>query len=258
MPLVTVDDQSISLDVRGSRGATVLFIHGIGPGGAVWDLVTQGLEETNRAFVLDLPGFGPSPTGDLPGDVEDAATLVHRVLHAHGHTEPLFVVGHAYGGLVTLDFAARFPSHVSRMALVSTAGFDRNPAATLERRDAVQAGGWDAGAADAWLRTGLEEDLAEAHFEAMRDLTAQVDSNLITACLTSSARRVLLENACEISATTLLVRGSNDPFVSQSDVQLLAARLTGAEVFTLPSVGHWPSLEAPDELRAELARFFGL
>ena len=258
MPLITVDNRSISLDVRGSGGATVLFIHGIGPGGVIWDLVTQGLAETSRALVLDLPGFGASVRGDLSGDVDDAATLVHRVLHTHGQTEPLIVVGHAYGGLVALNFAARFPSHVSRLALVSTAGFDRNPASTLERRDDVQSNGWDAAAADAWLRAGLVEDLAEAHFDAMRDQAAAVDANLVTACLASSARRVLLEDATDVNLPLLLVRGSDDPFVTDDDLQILAARMPGAEVFTLAGAGHWPSLEAPDELRAELVRFFEL
>ena len=214
------------------------------------------MEETCRAFVLDLPGFGASVLGDLSGDVDDAATLVHRVLHTNGQTDPLIVVGHAYGGLVALNFAARFPGHVSRLVLVSTAGFDRNPAATLERRDAVQSNGWDAAAADGWLRAGLVEDLAEAHLEAMREQAAEVNADLIAACLGSSARRVLLEDATDVNLPLLLVRGSDDPFVTDDDLQILAARMPGAEVFTLAGVGHWPSLEAPDELRAELVRFF--
>lgn len=258
MPLVTVDDRDISLDVRGAGATTVLFIHGIGPGGAVWDLVTQGLTDDCRAFVLDLPGFGASTRGGLTGAVDDTATLVHRVLHAHGHTEALPVVGHAYGGLVALNFAARFPSHVSRLALVSTAGFDRDPAATLKRRDDIQANGWDVAAAEAWLRAGLVEDLASAHFDAMRDHAATVDADLVAGCLASSARRVLLENATDITVPSLLVRGSDDPFVSDHDLRILAARLDEAAVFSLAGVGHWPSLEAPDELRAELVRFFGL
>ena len=258
MPLVTVDDRDISLDVRGTGSATVLFIHGVGPGGAAWDLVTQGLTDTCRAFVLDLPGFGKSERGDLGGDIDDAATLVHRVLHAHGHTEALPIVGHAYGGLIALSFAARFPSHVSRLALVSTAGFDRDPRASMERLNGIENGGWDAAGAEAWLRAGLVEELAEAHMAAMRDAAASADADLIAGCLASSAGRVLLEDATDITAPTLLVRGSDDPFVFESDVEVLAARLTGAEVFTLAGVGHWPSLEAPDELRAELVRFFGL
>ncbi len=258
MPLVSVDNRSVSLDVRGSGSTTVLFIHGVGPGGAAWDLVTQGMADTCRAYVLDLPGFGKSERGSATGSVDDAATLVHRVLHAQGQTEPLAIVGHAYGGLAALAFAARFPSHVTKLALVSTAGFDNNPAATLGRRNRITDAGWDAGTAEDWLRAGLVEDLAEAHFDAMRDAAAEVDADVISGCLASSARRVLLEEAGEIEAPTLLVRGSADPLVSESDLQILAARLSGAEVVSTPGVGHWPSLEAPDELRAELVRFFGL
>ena len=258
MPLVTVDDRSVSLDVRGSGSTAVLFIHGVGPGGAEWDLVTQGLADTCRAFVLDFPGFGKSERGNAAGSVDDAATLVHRVLHAQGQTAPLAIVGHAYGGLAALNFAARFPSHVNQLALVSTSGFDRDPRASVERLNGFENGGWDVDGADAWLRAGLVEELAEGHFAAMRDAAAAVDADLIAGCLASSARRVLLEDATDITAPTLLVRGSDDPFVSDSDVQILAARLAATEVFTLPDVGHWPSLEAPDELRAELVRFLAL
>lgn len=258
MPLVTVDNQRISLNVRGTGSATVLFIHGVGPSGAVWDLVTQGLADTCRAFVPDLPGFGKSERGAALGSIDDAATLVHRVLHAQGYTEALPIVGHAYGGLVALSFAARFPSHVSRLALISTAGFDRDPAVTREHRESIENAGWDADRAEAWLRAGLVEDLAEAHFAAMRDDAAAVEADVVAGCLTSSGRRVLLEDACAIGAPALLVRGSSDPFVSESDVQILAARLTGATVCSLAGVGHWPSLEAPDELRAELVRFLEL
>lgn len=258
MPLVTVDNRSVSLNVRGSGSTTVLFIHGVGPGSAAWDLVTQGLADTFRAFALDFPGFGKSERGNATGSIDDAATLVHRVLHAQGHTEALPVVGHAYGGLAALNFAARFPSHVSHLALVSTAGFDRDPRASMERLNGIENGGWDSAGAEAWLRAGLVEELAEAHFAAMQDAAAAVDADLIAGCLADSARRVLLEDATDIAAPTLLVRGSDDPFVSDSDVQILAARLAAGEVFTLPDVGHWPSLEAPDELRAELVRFLGL
>ena len=119
----------------------------------------RGLADTCRAFVLDFPGFGKSERGSSTGSIDDAATLVHRVLHAQGQTEALPVVAHAYGGLVALNFAARFPSHVSHLVLVSTAGFDRDPGASVERLNGIENGGWDADGADAWLRAGLVEDL---------------------------------------------------------------------------------------------------
>jgi pimeloyl-ACP methyl ester carboxylesterase len=258
MPLVNVDDRSVSLDVRGTGARTVLFVHGVGPGGPTWDLVTQGLSETCRSFVLDLPGFGRSARGNLTGDLDDATTLVHRVVHAQGHTEPLLVVGHGFGGLIALNFAARFPSHVDRLALVSTSGFDHNPELALEHANGLGDDGWGPDASEAWLRAGLVEELADAHFEAMRDSAADVDADLIAGLLNSSAQRVLLEDAGEIDVPSLLVRGSDDPFTREVDLGILAARLAGAEVATIPGVGHWPSLEAPDELRAELVRFFEL
>ncbi len=255
MPAITIDGRSVSLDVRGSGAAAALFVHGVGPGSTVWDLVAQGLDDTRRALLLDLPGFGASEQGNFSGSVSDAATLVHHVLHAYGVTGALPVVGHGFGALVALDVAARFPSHVKGLALISTAGFEPNPAALLARSGAAS-NGWGESDADAWLRDGLVERLADEHLAAMRAQAAAPDGALVAACFASSARRVLLETAADVAAPSILIYGSRDPFVRSRDVELLAARLPESRVAAIDGVGHWPALEAPDELRAELTRFF--
>ena len=55
---------------------------------------------------------------------------------------------------------------------------------------------------------------------------------------------------------SLLVHGSDDPFVSGSDhADPGCPHARKPRSSRLSGVGHWPSLEAPDELRAELVRF---
>lgn len=258
MPTITVDGLDTSLDVKGEGTDSILFIHGIGAGATSWELVAQGLPDNYRSLLLDLPGFGSSARGSFTGDIDDAATFVHHTLHSFGQTDALSIVGHAYGALVALSFTARFPSHVDHLALLATSGVDHDTNTTLERAAAIQTSGWDETEAANWLRSGFMEEPNKEHFAAIQTAAAAPDADLIAGCFTSSAKRVLLEESDLITAPTLLIHGSQDHFVRQDGVQALASRLHNSSLVTLDGVGHTAPIEAPDEVRTELIRFFSI
>ena len=255
MPTITVDGQDTLLDIKGEGPNSILFIHGIGAGAASWELVAQGLPENYRALLLDLPGFGSSARGGFTGDIDDAATFVHHALHSFGQTEPLSIVGHAYGAQVALSFTARFPDHVDHLALLATSGLDHDTTTTLERAASIQTSGWDETEAANWLRSGFIEEPNDEHFAAMQTAAAAPDADLIAGCFISSAKRVFLEDSDLITTPTVLIHGSQDPFVRQDGVHALASRLQSSSLVTLDGGGHTAPIEAPDEVRAELIRF---
>jgi pimeloyl-ACP methyl ester carboxylesterase len=258
MPTATVDNRKISMDFRGEGTDRILLIHGVASGSSVWNLVTQSLPDNCRAIAIDLPGFGGSERGDFSGNIEDAATVVHKALHSIGQTEPLFLLGHGYGGLVCLSLASRFPSHVNRLALVSTAGFEPDPTALLSRLASLEQDGWDKDKATDWIREGLAELPADDHLDSLCEEMARVDQDLIASCLRHQATKVFLETADSIGSPTLLIRGSEDTAVGPTDIHVLKARLKNVETVTIDGVGQQPALEAPDELRIEISRFFNL
>ncbi len=258
MPIASVDNRKISLDFQGVGTDRILFVHGITSGSGVWNLIIQGLPDNCRAITIDLPGFGNSERGDFSGDIENAATVVHKALHSIGQTEPLFMVGHGYGGLVCLNLASRFPSHVNRLALASTAAFEPDPAAFLNRLANLDGDTWDKDKANSWIRAGLVELPAKNHLDAISEEMAKVDHDLLAGCVQHQAKKVLLETACSIETPTLLIRGSEDTAVGPTDIHALKARLQNVETITIEGVGQEPALEAPDELRVELSRFFNL
>ena len=102
------------------------------------------------------------------------------------------------------------------------------------------------------------EEPNKEHFAAIQTAAAAPDADLIAGCFTSSAKRVLLEESDLITAPTLLIHGSQDRFVRQDGVQALASRLHNSSLVTLDGVGHTAPIEAPDEVRTELIRFFSI
>jgi pimeloyl-ACP methyl ester carboxylesterase len=113
-------------------GSPVVLIHGL-PGTAEdWEDVTP-LLVGHRTIAIDRPGFGYSTGGYVP--FERQLTVIHQLLAELHVTRPI-LVGHSYGGTVSLGYAERYPNDVSGLVLV----------------DAAAAG----------LRTGTFED-AQAH-----------------------------------------------------------------------------------------------
>jgi pimeloyl-ACP methyl ester carboxylesterase len=112
---------------RPGSGPAVLLIHGL-PGTAEdFDLVTP-LLAGRRTIAIDRPGFGFSSGGYFPFSRQlQAVQEVIERLHL-GHP---ILVGHSYGGAISLAFAERHPNEVDGLVLVDAA-------ATCTRNSAFQ------------------------------------------------------------------------------------------------------------------------
>ncbi len=98
-------------------GTPVVLIHGL-PGTADdWEDVTP-LLAGHRTIAIDRPGFGYSTGGYVPFDrqLEAIDALLHKL-----HVVRPILVGHSYGGTISLGFAERYPSEVSGLVLVDAA-----------------------------------------------------------------------------------------------------------------------------------------
>jgi pimeloyl-ACP methyl ester carboxylesterase len=102
---------------RPGSGTPVVLIHGL-PGTADdWEHVTP-LLAGRRTIAIDRPGFGYSTGGYVPFDrqLEAIDTLLHKL-----HVVRPILVGHPYGGTISLGFAERYPSEVRGLILVDAA-----------------------------------------------------------------------------------------------------------------------------------------
>lgn len=98
-------------------GTPVVLIHGL-PGTAEdWEDVSP-LLAGHRTIAIDRPGFGYSTGGYVPFD-QQLRTL-HELL-AKLHVARPILVGHSYGGTVSLGYAERYPGEVRGLVLVDAA-----------------------------------------------------------------------------------------------------------------------------------------
>ncbi len=119
----SVEGRRANFGVAG-EGLPVLFLHGWALGHRAYKralkrLVLQGC----RVYAPAMPGFGGS--ADLPRagfGLGSYARWVAGFLDAVGVDEPVFAVGHSFGGAVAVQLAHDHPDRVGHLALVSSVG----------------------------------------------------------------------------------------------------------------------------------------
>jgi pimeloyl-ACP methyl ester carboxylesterase len=119
----TVEGRPALYGVAG-EGLPVLFLHGWGLGQHAYKRALKRLVQLGcRVYAPALPGFGG--TADLPGEhlsFEGYAKWTAAFLDAVGVTEPVFLVGHSFGGGVSIKLAHDHATRVRYLVLVNSLG----------------------------------------------------------------------------------------------------------------------------------------
>lgn len=105
-------------------GEPLIFLHGWGLGHHSYKRAMKRLVRLGvRVIAPALPGFGG--TAELPAEefsIEGYADWVARFLDELAIDEPVFIVGHSFGGGVAISFAHRHTDRVRLVVLINSIG----------------------------------------------------------------------------------------------------------------------------------------
>jgi pimeloyl-ACP methyl ester carboxylesterase len=120
---VLIDGRRVNYGVAG-RGLPVLFIHGWALGQHAYKRALKRLVRLGcQVYAPALPGFGG--TTALPAEdtnIAGYAAWVDAFLDTAGVDEPVFAVGHSFGGGVATKLAHDFPDRVGYLVLINSVG----------------------------------------------------------------------------------------------------------------------------------------
>src|SRR4051812_46940490 len=99
------------------RGDPVILLHGYAQNSHMWRPLMRELAKTHLVVAPDLRGFGDSGKPASGYDKKTMAQDVHALARSLG-IQKAGVAGHDIGLMVGYAYAAQYPSHVARLALM--------------------------------------------------------------------------------------------------------------------------------------------
>lgn len=114
--------------LEAGQGPLIVLVHGFTGSKENWLPVMRELAKTHRVIAPDLPGWGESERqADADYGPGAQADRLAEFL-ATFHEQPALLVGHSMGGQIVGLLAARHPTQVGRIVLMSSAGvkFEEN------------------------------------------------------------------------------------------------------------------------------------
>jgi pimeloyl-ACP methyl ester carboxylesterase len=244
--------QIAGLTVRyqvGGQGPQVLLLHGWGGAIESFSPVLDDLQRSYTVAAFDLPGFGNSSLPPCTWGSPDYARLTLKVMDRL-HLDRPHLIGHSFGGQVSIQLAATSPDRVGRLVLVCSAGIRTRPAlATRLKRRTARLGRWLA-VYGGWMGEKLRAEI-------YRRVQSQDYAN--AGPLRPTLVRVINEDLTPllplITSPTLLVWGDQDREVPLSAAQVMVRLVPAAQLVVLENAGHFAYLDQFDQFRLLVGRF---
>ena len=253
-------------------GPAVLLIHGLNGFKEGWGRLPDALADSGlRVVAVDLPGFGGTP-GLARTTPQGLARAIEPLM---ADLAPVSLVAHSLGAQVAMLAAAERPERVGGLALLAPwvlARPRRLPPRTfsdvlqmpvvgrpLARLLIARARRSPARRRDAYLTT-VGDPAALTADPAMAALLEEASARLLHGNLramvdwgASGLRFDVRTLARLVRGPALVAAGTLDRVTPLPGARWLADALPDGRLVTLPGVGHFPQVEAPEEMAAAIA-----
>jgi pimeloyl-ACP methyl ester carboxylesterase len=250
------DGASIALE-EGGTGPSLLLIHGSGAFRKSWVRVAPRLQARFHTYAMDRRGHGESTDGpnySLAREAEDIVQVVETL------PQPVFVLGHSYGAIVTLE-ALRLTHKVSRAVIYEPPvpvpdGIPRTSPDTICAR---LAGGDNEGALLAFFKdyVRLPPPLIEGLFhDPSWAVRVKLAPTLCRESTVVSTYAFAPGRFAGVTTPPLFLLGGGSPPQMATSVRTVASALPHSRLHILPGQQHDAMFTAPDLLATEASDFF--
>ncbi|MFN8593351.1 MAG: alpha/beta hydrolase [Thermomicrobiales bacterium] len=244
---------------RSGAGWPLLLLHGTSADHRRWQPVLDALATHFTVYNVDRRGRGGS--GDAPDyrlehEYDDVVAMVESF------AVPIDIIGHSYGGLITLEAAPRLEGRIRSMVLYeSPMNVTDVPLASPEviaRMEAILAAGDREEVVSTLMRDLVQ--VPEADLAHMRTLPVWQARLGAAPTIPRELRAVLEyrfhpERFRDLTTPTLLLLGGASPANVAAATHAVAAALPNAQTVVLPGQGHVAMDSAPDLFMTEVLQF---
>jgi len=222
----------------GPAGTTraLVFLHGWGQSHTSMLPMAELLGAIGTRYVLDLPGFGVSEAPPIEWDTFAYAKRIRTWLDEQG-IDKADLVGHSFGGRVSVQMGAHFPERVRSIVLIGAAGL--RPKRSFRQRFRVALSRW-LGKLARMLPAALRDPLLRWREGKFGSPDFRQAKEPLRSILSRVVAEDLQEEARKVRAPTFLLWGRDDDQTPVDMAERYKALIAGSELVVLDNLGHFP------------------
>jgi pimeloyl-ACP methyl ester carboxylesterase len=254
-------------------GEAVLLIHGMAGCSDTWNAVLPRLAKHYRVIAPDLLGHGRSAKPRTDYSLGAFAAGLRDLLDELGISRAT-IIGQSLGGGVAMQFLYQHPEYCRRLILIGSGGLGPDVGWVLRLLAAPGAefllpviapkavvalgnrlrpvlGAMGLGSPQAEQTWQSYSSLSDAPTRAafLRTLRSVVDYR-------GQAVSALSRLGMHLEVPSLVIWGDRDPIIPVAHAYSVQAARPGAKLTVLPGLGHYPHVEAADEVADAIHEFF--
>jgi proline iminopeptidase len=257
---VSVGDVRLFVDVDGAKLApdgdlmrerpTVVMLHGSGGDHSPFKEFFAAFADFAQVVYYDHRGHGRSDDGEPDRwNLDQWADDLVAVCDALGIERPV-VFGVSFGGIITLNYAIRYPDHPAKIIVVSGAA-RINPEASIRMYEQLLGPDVAAVAARFYAAPADTRDeflsVCSPYFSPVRGRRPEIAARIVSRAAVTEhflrheyLQRDYRDQASAIRCPTLLLGGELDPIVPIQEIEDMARRMRPglARVVRFPDAGH--------------------
>ncbi len=225
---------------------TLIILHGWQSQKEKWQQIKDGLQmEGLNVLVPDIPGFKKETELLNPWILDDYVKWLEEFLDSKHIDNDFFLLGHSFGGRISIKFAKKHPKKIKGLILVASAGIKNNSltkkillfGALLVRKLRIE---------DAPFLKGAKAFLRKFFYTFILRKTDYLNTS---GALQETIKNVLEEDLTpllkDIKNSTLLIWGDKDKLTPLFHGKKMHFEIKNSKLKILRGVGHTPYLECP-------------
>ena len=247
---VKINNLNVAYQSAG-EGDIVVLLHGWGGEAESFKPVFEWLAQTHKVYALDLPGFGNSEKPPVAWGTADYARCVTAFFEELG-IRKAHLIGHSFGGRISIILGAEHPEKVAKLILVDSAGIKPRRTAKYYLRVSLAKVGKllrRCGTYGTQLANALSRRVGSSDYQ-----NAGVMRGTLVKVVNEDLRPLL----SRIAAPALLIWGADDKDTPVAYGKIMEAEIPDAGLVVLEQAGHFSYLDKFPQFCRIVASFLNI
>jgi len=225
---------------------TLVFLHGWGVDSQLWfKIVPELIDKNYSMYFLDLPGFGQSQIPETTYDVDDYKKIVYEFVKKL-ELKNINLIGHSFGGRITIKLAAENPEFLEKIILVGAAGIAHD-----SRRKKILT------IISKFIRPIFKPFFMQAFRKKFYLFIGSeyLEDIKLSKIFTKVVMEDLTHLFSKIKKQVLIIWGEDDKVTLLEDGKLMNKLIPKSKLVILEKAGHFSFLDQPQEFAKVLIKF---